>query len=144
MYLKYAISRSVAVVSTILLLVIATGCSKVSGQGGVAAAPAAASQGKAASKLGDLSAFRSTAAGVADVVEKGDLPFAKALVIDLEVAWDAAAAGMKPQAADDWRALDMAIHKVLATLRADRPIPADCKAAMANLLRTFDTLEGKA
>jgi hypothetical protein len=40
--------------------------------------------------------------------------------------------------------LDKAIDKTLAALRADTPGQADCKAAMAALLKAFDTLEGKA
>jgi len=33
--------------------------------------------------------------------------------------------------------------RLLAALRADTPSQDDCKAAMAALLKTFDTLEGK-
>lgn len=60
------------------------------------------------------------------------------------MTWDAAEAGLKPRAADDWHRLDDAIDQALSALRADAPNQSDCKAAMARLLTTFDTLQPKA
>lgn len=77
------------------------------------------------------------------IVDKGNLPAAKARIKDLELAWDSAEAGLKPRAADDWHVLDKAIDKALAALRTDAPNQADCKAALAVLLKTFSTLQGK-
>ena len=137
-----SLTRGVAAVSAIALLSLATGCSKPAETPMAGAAPSAAAA-STASKLGDLSAFRSITADVSGLVDKNDLPAAKTRIKDLEVAWDSAEAGLKPRAADDWHVLDKSIDHALRTLRADTPSVADSKQAMAELLKTFDSLQGK-
>lgn len=147
MEIKHMKARTLVTVSVALLLAVLAGCSKSAndGAGKPGASPAqTAAQPGTGTKLGDLTQFRAIANDVSALVDKGDLAAAKTRIKDLEVAWDSAEAGLKPRDATDWHALDDAIDKALAALRADQPNQADCKAAMAYLLQIFDALRNKA
>jgi hypothetical protein len=101
------------------------------------------SQASAASKLGNLSKFKTIADDTERLVDKGELSAAKLRIKDLEISWDDAEAGIKPRSASDWHLIDKGIDETLSALRASSPQQTECKKALENLREIFAKLDAK-
>lgn len=138
--------RPLTVSAAFAILALLSACSnsgESAASGTSASLSASSSVESQAFKPGDMSAFRSIAADVALIADKGDIAGAKTRIKDMEVAWDTAEAGLNPRDVHDWHVLDKAVDRALDALRADAPSQSDCKMELSELLKTFDTLQGK-
>jgi len=96
-----------------------------------------------ASKLGDLSPFRTIVADTLALVTRGDMAAAKARIQDLETRWDDAEDAMKPRAPAEWRMVDEAIDRALDALSAKAVDAHACRRSLTDLLALLDRLSGK-
>ena len=87
-----------------------------------------------ATRLGDLSNFRTITQGTLDRLNSGDQSGATNQVDDLEREWDVAQAKLKARDTTTWTLIDGKIDTVLKTLRAGSPNTAKEKAALTALL----------
>lgn len=97
-----------------------------------------------ASKLGDLSRFRSIAVDTSKRVDANNLASARERIKDLETSWDEAEPSLKPRSAADWHKLDKAIDNALEALRDKSPDQSRCKKALEELIALMDQLSQNA
>ncbi len=91
--------------------------------------------------LGDLSRFSTIVDDVAAKVAANNLTGATTRVKDLEIAWDDAEAGLKPQSPADWHTMDSAIDGLLTALRSANPSQAVAASAARRLRSVIATLQ---
>ena len=140
--LGWAVGGAVALVVTgVVLTGLHPASTAAASAGGAVAAGAPAVH--PTTPLGDLSRYSTIVSSVQAKVAQNDLAGAKTNVKDLEVAWDASEAGLKPRDPKSWGQLDGEIDAVLTTLRAGTPSQADSAAALSTLAQTLDTFDGR-
>lgn len=87
-----------------------------------------------ATKLGDLSAFRTITTDTLDLLTGGKQKQATGRIGDLETAWDVAHARLQARDKTTWTLIDGKIDTVLKSLRAAKPDAATETAALNDLL----------
>ncbi len=87
-----------------------------------------------ATRLGDLSSFRTITQDTLDKLNGGDQKSATTRVDDLESAWDVAQAKLKTRDNKTWMLIDGKIDTVLTSLRKAAPLAGEEKTALTELL----------
>jgi len=93
-----------------------------------------ATNGVAASPLGDMTQFVTITQDTLDKLTAGNQAAATTRITDLETAWDNAQATLKRRNPDAWTAVDDKIDPVLRELRSTSPNPTSETAALTALL----------
>lgn len=96
-----------------------------------------AQQASAGASLGNLASFQTIVADTLALINKGDLPAARARIKDLETAWDNAETTLKPKNKATWTNIDSAIDEALAALRRPNPQATDAAVALRKLDATL-------
>ena len=86
------------------------------------------------SALGDLSEYKKIAEETLELVDKGDLGAAKTRIKDLETAWTAAEATVKPKNEQAWTSVNKAIDHALTQLRNASPDKDKCGSSLKALI----------
>ena len=87
--------------------------------------------------LGDLSNFTSLSNATLAAVNTGDWATANAHVNEIEFAWDAAQAKLKPMNTQKWTEIDGDLDKVFREVRAVQPNQQTSKTALETLIRAL-------
>ncbi len=126
-----------ALAQTIALAVVVTVVSIVgynARKDTLTAATNAAGAPVGATKLGDLSAFRTITTDTLDLLTAGKQQDATNRIGDLETAWDVNQAKLQARDKTTWTLIDGKIDKVLRSLRAAKPDTATETTALNDLL----------
>ena len=82
-----------------------------------------------------MAQFKVVAQSTLDLVAKGDMAAAKTEITKLESAWDDKEKELEPKYPAEWKLIDKAIDKALATLRKPATPDADkCKATLQDVI----------
>ena len=118
------------------------GISGANATGAFAAIPKTAISAAAASKkpLGDISKFRTITVDTLAYAKAGDVKKAEKRITDMEKKWDAYANALQKRDKASWTKLDLALDKVLKSLRASKPDAKVSATATQEMLTLIDSM----